>query len=224
MECSSTSQLPFNETKCKRLHIGRVRNSQTYHMNDHVLDNVIEEKDLGVIVDDKLKFHTHTSAAIKKANSILGLIKRSFSVKDKITLPTLHISMVRPHLEYGNIVWGPHIKEETKAIERVQKRATRMIPGLKDLRYTERLKTRDLPSLEYGRRRGNMIMYFKIMIGKVEINRDDHRFKIQKTWCATKQVRCQSFAIRSVNNWNGLPFQVVEANSVNEFKNLLDKY
>ena len=49
-------------------------NSQTYGMNDHVLENITEEKDLGVIVDDKLKFHTHTSA-IKKTNLILGLIK-----------------------------------------------------------------------------------------------------------------------------------------------------
>ena len=72
------------------VHIGRGINSQTYHMNDHFLENVTEEKDLGVIVDDKLKFQTHTSAAIKKANSILGLLKRYFTVKDKITLPSLY--------------------------------------------------------------------------------------------------------------------------------------
>ena len=66
-----------------------------------------------------------------------------------------------------------------------------MIPGLQDLRYTERLKAFDLPSLEYRGKRGDMILYYKIMTGKVEINRDDlftlnqhsargHRFKIQK--------------------------------------------
>ena len=89
MEWSSTWQLPFNEMKCKRMHLGRGNNSRPYHMNDHILENVTEEKYLGVIVDHQLKFHTHTSAAIKKANSILGLIKRSFSVKDKSTLPSL---------------------------------------------------------------------------------------------------------------------------------------
>ena len=51
-------------------------------MNDYALQNVKEEKDLGILVDDKLKFHTHTSSVIKKANSILGFIKRSFSVLD----------------------------------------------------------------------------------------------------------------------------------------------
>ena len=75
-----------------------------------------------------------------------------------------------------------------KAIERVQKRGTRMIATLKDRRYTERLKALDLPSLEYRRKRGDMIMYYKIMTGKFEINRDElftlnqhstrgHRFK-----------------------------------------------
>ena len=61
--------------------------------------------------------------------------------------------MVRPHLEYGNIKWGPHLKQDMMAIERVQKRATRMIPTLKDRRYTERLKALGLPSLEYRRKR-----------------------------------------------------------------------
>ena len=84
------------------------------------------------------------------------------------------MSMVRPHLEYGNIIWGPHFKQDMKAIERAQKRATRMIPTLKDRRYTERLKALDLPSLEYRRKRGDMIMYYKIMTDKLEINRDDY--------------------------------------------------
>ena len=103
-----------------------------------------------------------------------------------------------------------------------------MIPALKDLHYPERLKALDLPSLEYRRKRGDMIMYYKIMTGKVEINRRDlftlnqhntrgHRFKIETTQCFTKQVRCQSFEIqiRAGNDWNSLPVEVIEAKSVN---------
>ena len=63
------------------------------------LENVEEEKDLGVIIDNRLEFHTHTSAAIKKASSILGLIQRSFATPDEDTLPLLFIS-VFPLLEY----------------------------------------------------------------------------------------------------------------------------
>ena len=75
-------------------------------MNEHTLEEVEVEKDLGVIVDKDLKFHKHASFVIKKTNTILGLIKRSFAVFDHTMLPKLFQAMVQPHLEYGNVVWG----------------------------------------------------------------------------------------------------------------------
>ena len=77
------------------------------------------KKDLGIIIDNELKFHKHTAMAIKKANRILGLIKKSFVNLDTNSLPLLYKSLVRPHLEYGNIIWGPHYKEDQKALEKV---------------------------------------------------------------------------------------------------------
>ena len=65
--------------------------------------------------------------AINKANRILGLIKKSFVNLDTNNLPPLYKSLVMPHLEYGNIIWGPHYKEDQKAIEKVQKRATKLM-------------------------------------------------------------------------------------------------
>ena len=94
-----------------------------------------------MIIDKKIKFHTHTSAVIKKANRILGLIKIYFSALDETKLPIFFTSMVRAHLEYGNDIWGSDILEDMKAIERVQKRATRMLTNLRELPYTKRLET-----------------------------------------------------------------------------------
>ena len=74
---------------------------------DRVLDTVTQEKDLGVIVDDQLKFHEHTAVAAKKANQILGLIKQSYSSRDPYTITTSYKTTVRPHLEYGNAMCGP---------------------------------------------------------------------------------------------------------------------
>ena len=108
-------------------------------MNEHTLEEVEVEKDLGVIMDKDLKFHKHASFAIKKANTILGLIKRYFAVLDHKTLLKLFKAMVRLHLKYGNVVWGPHFKLDQQAIERVQKRATKLIHNIKDLPYSERL-------------------------------------------------------------------------------------
>ena len=93
VDWSAFWQFPFNELKCKCMHIGKDRTSRSYQMNDHVLENVKEIKYLGVITDEKLKFHNHTSAAIQKANSVLGLIKRSFAALDKTILPKLYRSM-----------------------------------------------------------------------------------------------------------------------------------
>ena len=64
VEWSTLWQLSFNIEKCKRMHVGRKSTAHSYQMNDHILENVNEEKDLGII-DNRLKFHTHTSAAIK---------------------------------------------------------------------------------------------------------------------------------------------------------------
>ena len=74
-------------------------------------------------------------------------MKRSFAVLDKSILPKLYMSMVRPHLEYGNVIWGPHFKGDMEAIEKVQKRATKMIPNLKHFPYKNRLKHLRLPPL-----------------------------------------------------------------------------
>ena len=232
---SENWQLLFNESKCKCLHIGKETTASSYHMNSHLLENVTEEKDLGVIVDNKLKFHMHTSAAIKKANSILGLIKRSFAELDESTITTLYTSMVLPHLEYGNVIWVPHFKEDIKAIERLQKRATKFVPKLKNLPYIDRLLALNLPSLSYRRKRGDMIMYYKIMTEKQNINKEEfftinerdsrgHKLKIMKTQQAIKQARCQSFAIKAVTDWNNLPSEVVQVHSVNDFKNKLDGF
>ena len=95
-------QLPFNAKKCKTLHFGYHNPKIEYNLNDHILEEAHDQKDLGVIIDVELKFHQHTASVSKKANQILGLIKRSFYTRDEMTIATLYKSMVRPHLEYGN--------------------------------------------------------------------------------------------------------------------------
>ena len=89
------------------MHIGNDKTSRSYQMNDHIFENVNEKKDLGGITDYKLNSHNHSYAAIKKANSVLGLIKRSFVALDKSILPELYMSMLRPGT-VGKVI--PHQK------------------------------------------------------------------------------------------------------------------
>ena len=121
-------QLSFNEGKCKVLHLGNSNPRHIYHMNEVALSADSEEKDLGVIIDEELKFHKHVAAAVKKSSRMLGIIRATFTCLDEITVPRLFTTLVRPHLEYGNIIWSPRFKMDSTEIEKVQRRATKLIP------------------------------------------------------------------------------------------------
>ena len=188
---SKTWQLPFNVTKCKRMHLGKKNELTEYIMGNHQLEETTNEKDLGVYIDNDLKFHLHASKAIKKANRILGTIKNSCSSRDKTFICNLYKTMVRPHLEYGNSIWGPFYKKDIEGVERVQRRATKMAMGLHNTPYQKRLEILKLPSLVYRRRRGDMIQLYKLVNGlyRLELNElvtransrtRGHQFKLVK--------------------------------------------
>ena len=217
------------------MHFGKLNPIRCYILNGRTLGISSQEKDLGIIVDNELKFHAHTVSAIKTANRMLGVIKKSYKSRDQLTISLLYKSMVRPHLEYGNTIWGPHYQADVVKIERVQRRATQLISGLKDMCYEERLKALKLPSLQYRRRRGNMIIMYKIINGIVRIDSKQllaqrtntqtrgHDCKISKAH-ATRLCRKNNFSQKSTNDWNSLPMEVISAPSLNAFKNQLDKH
>ena len=217
------------------MHVGHNNPMQTYHLNGHPLEVTRNEKDLGVIIDDTFRFHDHTATAVKKANQILGVIKKSYNTRDKTTIGTLYKALVRPHLEYGNAIWGPFYLGDIRKVEAVQRRATKIIPELKDKPYEERLRELELPSLVYRRMRGDMILMFKVMNGAVRIDRSllftqqtlqltrGHPQKVFKHH-ASKLPRINSFSQRATSDWNSLSRHVVESPSVNYFKERLDKH
>ena len=161
-EWSDRWQLHFNMTKCKTLHMGSHNPRNVYDLNGEPLDSTPEEKDLGVIIDEGLKFHQHVAKAVSKASRMLGLVKHTFTCLDRTTVPLLFSTMVRPHLEYGNLIWSPRYRRDRLEIEKVQRRATKLICDIRNLPYQERLQALHLPSLEYRRRRGDMIAVFKV--------------------------------------------------------------
>jgi len=86
---------------------------------------------------------------INKACSVLGVIKRDFIHMDKSTFVLLYKATVRPHLEYANYVRCPFKKGDIENIEKVQKRATKLIISLKKLPYLEFLKDYDSSSFPH---------------------------------------------------------------------------
>ena len=132
--CSNRWLLPFHPDQCKVLTTGR-RNAPKYEYKlcNTKLKYTNKEKDIGVVVDDQLNFEEHMNEKINKANSIMGLIRRSFSYMDEATFLMLYKALMRPHLEYANSIWNSYKKKHITAIENVQMRATKLIPGFKDI-------------------------------------------------------------------------------------------
>ena len=98
----------------------------------------------------------------------MGIIKRNFKLMTGNAFIQIYKSMVRSHLEYANSVWAPHRVMDIENLERVQKRATKMIYNLKKMSYEDRLKNLNLPTLKYRRLRGDMIETYKIITNKYD--------------------------------------------------------
>ena len=97
------------------------------------------ERDLGVWVSDDLKFREHVNRAVARANQMLSQIKRAITFRNGQVVKLLYVSLVRPHLEYTNVVWHPKYRYEIEQIKAVQRRVLKIIPELKNMTYQERL-------------------------------------------------------------------------------------
>ena len=225
----------FNIDKCSVMHLGRQNDQYRYSMGSVNIKSINEEKDLGVLFDSNIKFSSQCSVAVRNANRILGLIRRNILHKSKDVILRLYKSLVRPHLEYCIQVWSPYLRKDIVLLEKVQKRATKMISEISHLSYEQRLKKLGLISLEKRRIRGDLIQAFKIIKGfdKVDSTKfftfstlsstRGHRFKLSKKRTRL-ELRRNFFSQRVVNTWNKLPNRVVDVVSVNAFKQALDEF
>ena len=154
-----------------------------------------------------------------------------------------HISaaLQSPHLEYASCVWCPHLKKDRDLIEQVQRRATRLVPETKGLRYNSRLIELQLPTLNYRRQRTDIIQTFKIIQKIDSVNQDcrcpqcPSKLMFQKATGTTRGhseklqtqratgYRHHFFATRVVKMWNSLSDDTVQATTVNELKSRLQK-
>ena len=139
---------------------------------DTVLGTTVKEKDFRVTISADMKVSEQCGIAGSKGNQILGLIRRNITYKDKKLIIPLYKAIVRPHLEYCIQTWRPYRKKDMDTLECIQRRATKIIPELRDLSYEERLKECGLTTLETRRLRGDQIEVFKILNGYENIDRN----------------------------------------------------
>jgi ribonucleases P/MRP protein subunit RPP40 len=232
--------LKLNIKKCNVVSYGHhLISKNNYYLHSETamvsLEHLDFIKDLGVLFDSKLKFDCHINEKVNKAYSILGLIYRNFKYISSDTFVLLYKSLVRSHLEYAVSVWSPSRLQDIEKLEKVQKRATRMIKQLKNYSYEARLKWLNLPTLKYRRLRGDMIQVYNIVSGKYKTNPT-----VNFNLCHVSNTRGNMynmhlshmhynlrkyfFCNRVVQVWNSLPNTVVSAESTNIFKNRLDQF
>ena len=227
--------LKFNteDNKCKVMHAGKNNPCNQYFMGDVLLPDVETEKDLGVKMSKNLNFVEHINSCIKKANSMIAWVTRTFVSRDKEVMLKVYKSMIRPHMEYCVQLWSPLPAHGNwrliLAIENVQRKFTRLIDNIGLLPYKSRLEKLGLTTLLERRARGDLIETFKIVNGKTNYGANLFRFSRSGAKLLSRpgdehRAKHNFFARRVIKYWNKLPYLVKFSKSVDSFKNNLLKF
>lgn len=236
VEWCVNSDVILNVSKCVWMNVGKKDGRDCrYSINGVDLECVENIKDLGVIVNRSLKFDEHIYDIVSKAYNNLRLIHRHFQFLNKFSFITIYKTMIRSILEYAGSVWSPWKIELIEHIEKVQKRATKMVNECRGLNYKERLIYLDLPTLKYRRIRGDLILLYKGFING-EMNEcypdiilhssdrtrgHDKKLKYMKF---NTNLRKYFYTYRIISIWNGLPDNIVNEVTMNGFERGLDEF
>ena len=152
---------------------------------------------------------------------------------------SLYKTLVRPLLEYCVHAWSPHLKRDINLLENVQRRATRIVRVIRDKEYEDRLAFLELPKLEDRRKRGDMILTYRLIHGEEGIGyekffelstgvynlRGDHSLKIKRPFIpgGSLEPRRHFFSQRVIQNWNNLTEKEVSAKNTSKFKEFYDQ-
>ena len=233
-EWSDSWQLQISTTKCSSMNLARSdSNSFVFSLGDSKLPVAKSVKDLGVTIDNNLKYNCHINNIVAQARRRAGLLFKCFQTRNADVLARAFVVYIRPLLEYASNIWSPTQIGLIEQIESVQRRYTKRIDGLHSMSYSERLVTLNLESLEMRRLRADLITVYKLMFGLLDSNETffvvrgtnktrGHPFKIILEHCDIN-IRKHFLTQRIANVWNSLPAFIINFDSFNSFKSSLDK-
>jgi len=222
--------MAFKVQKCKVMHVGHANPRHVYSMGGINLEETVEERDLGVIMSNKLKPSAQCAKAARMARAVLGQITRAFHYKDKQVFVKLYKQYVRPHLEFAVQAWSPWSVADIEVIEKVQKKMIKMVSGLRSQDYDDRLLELGLTTLEERRHQADMAAVYKELkhgneLGLFTMAADAAR----QTRVAADplnvrivhgrlDVRKNFFSVRTTVQWNNVPSEMKKLPTVDSFK------
>ena len=227
-------QLRFNVAKCTIMRFTRSLSPVVfnYNLNDHSLSTSAQHPYLGILLDNKLSWSSHTKHIITKANKTLNFLKRNLNSCSSSVKASAYLTLVRPSMEYAAAVWDPYHHNDILQLEKVQRRAARWV--LNDYnRYssvTAMLQQLSWPSLESRRKIFRLQTLFKIIhhdyallipyyyLPMTRSTRQYHprRFILPNSNTLFYQ---QSIYSRTIHDWNNLPSSLIDCDDNGQFMN-----
>ena len=148
-EFQCTGAMLNNVDKCEVMHFGRRNQKSEYYLSGERLQVNEVHRNLGVLVHESQQASKQVQQVVQKANYILAFIAKRFEFKTRGVLLQLYTVLVRPHLEYCVQFCSLYLIKDIVTLEAVQRRFTRLIPGMRGLSYQERLNSLGLYSLQF---------------------------------------------------------------------------
>ena len=225
--------MAFNVEKCKVMHIGHNNPERDYEMAGRILQKTKEERDIGVLMSDKLKPGPQCAKAARTATVVLNQLIRAFHFRDRHVFIQLYKQYVRPHLEFGGPAWAPWTAADKEVLEKVQRKAVTQVTGLKARDYEDRLKELGMVTLDERRHQTYMITVYKILTGKDDLDPTEWFTMAQDGQRATRSaadplnvrvthgrldIRRNFFSVRVTEQWNQVPTDIKNKKTVEGFK------
>ena len=220
-----------------RKKLSQFTESPSLTINENAIEQVTSAKSLGVYVDQNINWECHTENVSKKIACAIGAIKRIRHLTPFNVLVKVYNSLIQPHCDYCNVVWGNCNKGLSEKLQRLQNRAARILMSASyDSNLDDLFRALGWRRLYYQRLEQKSILMYQTLHGMTPdylrfVFRDNvsaYRLRNTENKLVLPQPRTdylmRSFLYSGTQLWNNLPVDLRQASSLTDFKSKLSRH